>query len=62
MIPSENVYVVLFLAICIAGELSVNNKDLNSYVRVIRELYEDEKYRSVVCVVVLAQLECLRRE
>ena len=60
MIPSENVYVILFLAICIAGELSVNNKDLNSYVRVIRELYEDEKYRSVVGVIVFAQEDSVR--
>lgn len=50
----------LFEAVCIAGELSVNNKDLTSYVRVIRELYEDEKYRSVVGVVVFAQEDSVR--
>ncbi|CAF0813590.1 unnamed protein product [Adineta ricciae] len=47
--------------ICIAGELSVNNKDPNSYVRVIRELYEDEKYRSVVGVIVFAQEDSVRQ-
>ena len=47
--------IVLFLAICIAGEFSVNVKDPNSYARVIRELHEDDKYRFVVGVVVFAQ-------
>lgn len=47
-------------AICIAGELSVNIKDSNSYLRVIKELYEDEKYRFVVGVVVFAQEDSVR--
>jgi hypothetical protein len=53
---------ILFLlkAICIAGELSVNVKDLNSYIRVLRELYDDEKYRFVVGVIVFAQEDSVR--
>ncbi|CAF1277359.1 unnamed protein product [Adineta steineri] len=47
--------------ICIAGELSVNIKDLNSYARVIKELYDDEKYRFVVGVVVFAQEDSVRQ-
>ncbi|CAF0910932.1 unnamed protein product [Adineta steineri] len=47
--------------ICIAGELSVNIKDFNSYARVIKELYEDEKYRFVVGVVVFAQEDSIRQ-
>ena len=50
----------LRLAICIAGELSVNIKDSNSYFRVIKELYDDEKYRFVVGVVVFAQEDSVR--
>jgi hypothetical protein len=38
----------------------VNVKDSNSYARVIRELYEDEKYRSIVGVVVFAQEDSVR--
>jgi hypothetical protein len=49
-----------FLAICIAGELSVNLKDTNSYIRVIRELHEDEKYRFVVGVIMFAQEDSVR--
>jgi len=48
------------LAICIAGELSVNVKDPNTYVRIMRELYEDEKYRFVVGVIVFAQEDSVR--
>lgn len=48
------------IAICIAGELSVNVKDVSSYVRVIKDLYDDEKYRSVVGVVVFAQEDSVR--
>ena len=48
------------VAICIAGELSVNIKDSNSYFRVIKELYDDEKYRFVVGVVVFAQEDSVR--
>lgn len=48
------------LALCIAGEFSVNVKDSNSYARVIRELHEDEKYRYVVGVVVFAQEDSVR--
>ena len=53
---------LLFLlkAICIAGELSVNIKDLNSYTRAINELYDDEKYRFVVGVIVFAQEDSVR--
>ncbi|CAF1250304.1 unnamed protein product [Rotaria sp. Silwood1] len=47
--------------ICIAGELSVNIKDSNSYLRVIKELYEDEKYRFVIGVVIFAQEDCVRQ-
>ncbi|CAF3860928.1 unnamed protein product, partial [Rotaria magnacalcarata] len=47
--------------ICIAGELSVNIKDSNSYVRVIKELYEDERYRFVMGVVVFAQEDSVRQ-
>ncbi|CAF4664097.1 unnamed protein product [Rotaria sp. Silwood1] len=47
--------------ICIAGELSVNIKDSNSYVRVIKELYDDEKYRFVVGVIVFAQEDSVRQ-
>ncbi len=50
----------MFKAICIAGELSVNIKDSNSYVRVIKELYEDEKYRFVVGVIIFAQEDSVR--
>jgi hypothetical protein len=50
----------LFKAICIAGELSVNNKDSNSYIRVIKELHEDEKYRFVLGVVIFAQEDSVR--
>jgi hypothetical protein len=49
-----------FSAICIAGEFSVNIKDASSYTRVIRELFEDEKYRSVVGVIVFAQEDSVR--
>jgi hypothetical protein len=38
----------------------VNIKDTNSYSRVIRDLYEDEKYRSVVGVVIFAQEDSVR--
>ena len=48
------------IAVCIAGELSVNVKDTSSYVRVIKDLYDDEKYRSVVGVVVFAQEDSVR--
>lgn len=48
------------IAVCIAGELSVNIKDASSYVRVIKDLYDDEKYRSVVGVVVFAQEDSVR--
>lgn len=51
---------MIFSAVCIAGELSVNIKDSNSYLRVIKELYEDEKYRFVVGVVVFAQEDSVR--
>ncbi|CAF2308674.1 unnamed protein product [Rotaria sp. Silwood2] len=47
--------------ICIAGELSVNIKDSHSYVRVIKELYDDEKYRFVVGVIVFAQEDSVRQ-
>lgn len=47
-------------AICIAGELSVNVKDASTYVRVIKELYEDEKYRFVVGVIIFAQEDSVR--
>ncbi|UJR22815.1 hypothetical protein I4U23_025845 [Adineta vaga] len=47
--------------ICIAGELSVNVKDSNTYVRVIRELFEDEKYRFVVGVIIFAQEDSVRQ-
>ncbi|CAF0881048.1 unnamed protein product [Rotaria sordida] len=47
--------------ICIAGELSVNIKDSESYVRVIKELSEDEKYRFVVGVIVFAQEDTVRQ-
>ncbi|CAF2799048.1 unnamed protein product [Rotaria sp. Silwood2] len=47
--------------ICIAGELSVNIKDSNSYLRVIKELYEDEKYRFVIGVVIFAQEDSVRQ-
>jgi hypothetical protein len=49
-----------FKAICIAGELSVNLKDTNSYIRVIKELYDDEKYRFVLGVIVFAQEDSVR--
>ncbi|CAM4742235.1 unnamed protein product [Rotaria magnacalcarata] len=47
--------------ICIAGELSVNVKDSSSYIRVIKELHEDEKYRFVVGVIVFAQEDSVRQ-
>ncbi|CAF1320134.1 unnamed protein product [Adineta steineri] len=47
--------------ICISGELSVNIKDTNTYARVIRELYEDEKYRFVVGVIIFAQEDSVRQ-
>ncbi len=58
----KNIDIFFFLlkAICIAGELSVNIKDSNSYIRVIRELYDDEKYRLVVGVIVFAQEDSVR--
>lgn len=48
------------LAVCIAGELSVNIKDSSSYIRVIKELHDDEKYRFVVGVVIFAQEDSVR--
>ena len=49
-----------FAAICIAGELSVNIKDSNSYIRVIKELYDDDRYRFVVGVIIFAQEDSVR--
>jgi hypothetical protein len=59
-ITKKKGFLFLFKAICIAGELSVNIKDSNSYVRVIKELYEDEKYRFVVGVIIFAQEDSVR--
>ena len=53
-------YFIFLKAICIAGELSVNIKDSTSYSRVIKELYDDEKYRFVVGVIVFAQEDSVR--
>jgi len=53
-------YFFLSSAICIAGELSVNIKDSSSYMRVIKELHDDEKYRFVVGVVIFAQEDSVR--
>lgn len=55
-----NVFIFFSKAICIAGELSVNIKDSSSYSRVIKELYDDEKYRYVVGVIVFAQEDSVR--
>lgn len=53
-------YFLLSSAVCIAGELSVNIKDSSSYMRVIKELHDDEKYRFVVGVVIFAQEDSVR--
>ena len=69
-LKNKSIYFVFYLikkkffsflkAICIAGELSVNIKDTNSYIRVIKELSEDDKYRFVVGVIVFAQEDSVR--
>jgi hypothetical protein len=38
----------------------VNIKDSNSFIRVIKELHEDEKYRHVYGVVIFAQEDSVR--
>lgn len=55
-----NIFVLFEIDICIAGELSVNIKDTNSYDRVIKDLHEDQKYQFVVGVVIFAQEDSVR--
>ncbi|CAF0750522.1 unnamed protein product [Didymodactylos carnosus] len=47
--------------VCIAGELSVNLKDMDSYARVLKDLHSDEKYKNVKGVVLFAQEDSVRQ-